>query len=88
MGTRAGNQRSSIFQGDDGRWYGFVTMGPSRWVRPDGSVDRRKRMAKTRPDAVPRARASDRSVQATASADWDEAPALDFSLDGDVTWNP
>lgn len=52
MGTRAGNQRSSIFQGDDGRWYGFVTMG----IRADGSVDRRKRTAKTRADVVRKVR--------------------------------
>lgn len=44
MGTRAGNLRSSIYQGGDGRWYGFVTMG----IRPDGSVDRRKRSGPSR----------------------------------------
>ena len=48
MGTRAGNMRSSIFKGNDGRWYGFVTMG----LRPDGSVDRRKRTAKTRVQVI------------------------------------
>ena len=56
MGTRAGNQRSSIFVGADGRYYGFVTMG----IRPDGSVDRRKRTGKTHADVVRKVRALER----------------------------
>ena len=56
MGTRAGNQRSSIFLGNDGRYYGFVTMG----IRPDGSVDRRKRTGKTHADVVRKVRALER----------------------------
>ena len=56
MGTRAGNQRSSIFVGVDGRYYGFVTMG----IRPDGSVDRRKRTGKTHADVVRKVRALER----------------------------
>jgi integrase len=35
--TRKPNGRSSIFQGSDGLWHGFVTMG----LKPDGSSDRR-----------------------------------------------
>lgn len=56
MGTRAGNQRSSIFQGNDGRWYGFVTMG----TRPDGSPDRRKRTGATRAEVVRKVRELER----------------------------
>lgn len=56
MGTRAGNQRSSIFLAGDGRWYGFVTMG----LRPDGSVDRRKRTGASRADVVRKVRALER----------------------------
>lgn len=56
MGTRAGNQRSSIFQGNDGRWYGFVTMG----IRPDGSSDRRKRTGATRAEVIRKVRELER----------------------------
>jgi len=35
--TRKPNGRSSIFEGSDGLWHGFVTMG----LKPDGSPDRR-----------------------------------------------
>lgn len=35
--TRKPNGRSSIFEGGDGVWHGFVTMG----IKPDGSPDRR-----------------------------------------------
>src|ERR1700683_3328329 len=43
MGKRTPNLRSSIYQGADGRWHGWVTMG----VKDDGSPDRRHRTAKT-----------------------------------------
>jgi len=43
MGKRTPNLRSSIYQGADGRWHGWVTMG----VKEDGSPDRRHRTAKT-----------------------------------------
>ncbi len=56
MGTRAGNQRSSVFQGNDGRWYGFVTMG----IRSDGSPDRRKRTGATRAEVVRKVRELER----------------------------
>ena len=52
MDTRAGNQRSSIFQGNDGLWSGFVTIG----IRPDGSPDRRKRTGATRAEVVRKVR--------------------------------
>ncbi|GAA2292601.1 hypothetical protein GCM10010149_45360 [Nonomuraea roseoviolacea subsp. roseoviolacea] len=37
------NGRSSIYLGTDGYWHGWVTIG----IKPDGSPDRRHRMAKT-----------------------------------------
>ncbi len=37
------NGRSSIYLGNDGYWHGWVTVG----IKPDGSPDRRHRMAKT-----------------------------------------
>jgi hypothetical protein len=43
MGTRKGNLESTIYQTEDGRWHGRVTMG----VKADGSEDRRHREAKT-----------------------------------------
>ena len=57
MGTRAGNQRSSVFRGGDGRWYGFVTMG----TKPDGSSDRRKRGGSTLTEVTRKVRALERS---------------------------
>lgn len=41
--SRKPNGRSSIYQGADGRWHGYVTMG----VKDDGSPDRRHRTGKT-----------------------------------------
>lgn len=85
MGTRAGNQRSSIFQGNDGRWYGFVTMG----IRPNGAPDRRKRSAATRAEvtrkvaALEKLRANQNALPAGQSqrletwlTDWLKATAL------------
>jgi integrase len=40
---RKPNERSSIYEGSDGYWHGWVTVG----VKADGSPDRRHRMAKT-----------------------------------------
>lgn len=42
-GTRKPNGRSSIYQGSDGLWHGWVLMG----VKDDGSPDRRHRQGKT-----------------------------------------
>src|SRR5437588_4670754 len=41
--TRKPNRRSSIFEGADGLWHGYVTMG----LKPDGSPDRRHVKRKT-----------------------------------------
>lgn len=43
MGNRSPNLRSSIYQGSDGRWHGWVTVG----IKDDGSPDRRHRTGKT-----------------------------------------
>lgn len=57
MGTRAANNRSSVFQSSaDGRWYGFVTMG----TKPDGSADRRKRSGRTQAEVVRKVRELER----------------------------
>lgn len=45
MSPRKSNLESTIYFGDDGWWHGRVTMG----VLPDGSPDRRHRMARTEP---------------------------------------
>ena len=45
MSPRKSNLESTIYLGDDGWWHGRVTMG----VHPDGSPDRRHRMARTEP---------------------------------------
>ena len=85
MGTRVGNQRSSIFRGNDGRWYGFVTMG----IRANGAPDRRKRGAATRAEvtrkvaALEKLRANQNALPAGQSqrletwlTDWLKATAL------------
>ena len=43
MSRRTPNLRSSIYQGEDRRWHGWVTVG----IRDDGSPDRRHRTAMT-----------------------------------------
>src|ERR1700722_9693978 len=43
MAKRAPNLRSSIYEGEDGYWHGWVTVG----IKDDGSPDRRHRMGKT-----------------------------------------
>lgn len=45
---RKPNGRSSIFEGSDGLWHGFVTMG----FKPDGSPDRRHVKRKTEGEAT------------------------------------
>ncbi|MFK0281918.1 tyrosine-type recombinase/integrase [Streptomyces sp. NPDC090499] len=46
--TRQPNGRSSIYQGNDGKWHGRVTVG----VRDDGSPDRRHVERKTRAEVT------------------------------------
>ncbi|MCW8383412.1 tyrosine-type recombinase/integrase [Streptomyces justiciae] len=46
--SRQPNGASSIFQGKDGRWHGYVTVG----VKDDGSPDRRHISRKTRPEVT------------------------------------
>src|SRR6266496_3918534 len=49
---RTPNLRSSIYQGSDGRWHGWVTMG----LRDDGSPDRRHRTGRTEADVTEKVR--------------------------------
>jgi integrase len=51
-GSRKPNLRSSIYQGRDGKWHGWVTMG----VRVDGSPDRRHRSGATEPEVTVKVR--------------------------------
>ena len=76
MGTRAGNQRSSIFQGNDGCWYGFVTMG----IRPDGSPDRRKRSGATRAEVVRKVRELERQRTEQSALPAGRSPRLEAWL--------
>ncbi|MFE7949945.1 tyrosine-type recombinase/integrase [Streptomyces sp. NPDC057426] len=46
--SRQPNGGSSIFQGKDGRWHGYVTVG----VKDDGNPDRRHVSRKTRPEVT------------------------------------
>lgn len=46
--SRQPNGGSSIFQGKDGRWHGYVTVG----VKDDGTPDRRHVSRKTRPEVT------------------------------------
>ncbi len=68
MGTRAGNMRSSIYQGSDGRWYGYVTMG----IKPDGAPDRRKRSGPSRQAVTRKVRELERKrdEQSALPAGW------------------
>ena len=51
-GSRKPNLRSSIYQGSDGRWHGWVTMG----VRADGEPDRRHRTGATEAEVTKKVR--------------------------------
>jgi integrase len=51
-GTRAPNMAASVYQGNDGRWHGRVTMG----VRDNGTPDRRHVSAKTEADVLRKVR--------------------------------
>ncbi|WP_159807538.1 hypothetical protein [Cellulomonas citrea] len=76
MGTRAGNQRSSIIMGGDGRWYGFATMG----LRPDGSVDRRTRTGASHAEVVRKVRALERERSAQSALPAGRSPRLETWL--------
>ncbi|MEU6755322.1 hypothetical protein ABZ936_02800, partial [Streptomyces sp. NPDC046685] len=46
--SRQPNGASSIFQGKDGRWHGYVTVG----TKDNGNLDRRHVSRKTRPEVT------------------------------------
>ncbi|MFJ8742388.1 tyrosine-type recombinase/integrase [Embleya sp. NPDC127516] len=58
--TRQPNGASSIFQGNDGRWHGYVTVG----VKDNGRPDRRHVSAKTRTETTKKVRALERARDA------------------------
>ncbi|OHV44898.1 site-specific integrase [Pseudofrankia sp. BMG5.36] len=55
-GTRAPNGAASIYEGNDGRWHGRVTMG----VRDNGTPDRRHVSAKTETEVITKVRKLER----------------------------
>ncbi len=59
-GTRAPNGAATIYQGNDGRWHGRVTMG----VRDDGRPDRRHVSAKTEAEVREKVRELERDRDA------------------------
>jgi integrase len=52
MSKRKPNLRSSIYEGADGRWHGWITMG----LKDDGSPDRRHRTGKTEAEVTEKVR--------------------------------
>ncbi|HRA50206.1 site-specific integrase [Actinotalea sp.] len=81
MGTRAANNRSSVFQSTDGRWYGFVTMG----TKPDGSSDRRKRSGRTQAEVTHKVRALERVRDEAAKIPAGRSPRLSDWLEDWLT---
>jgi hypothetical protein len=51
-GRRKPNLQSSVYQGSDGKWHSWVTMG----VRPDGKPDRRHREGATETEVTRKVR--------------------------------
>ena len=72
MGTRAANNRSSVFQSTDGRWYGFVTMG----TKPDGSAERRERSGRTQAEVARKVRVLERLRDENAKVAAGRSPRL------------
>ena len=72
MSGRSSNGRSSIYQGADGRWHGWVTMG----TKPDGRLDRRHRMAATRNEVTAKVRELERSRESGAFGDVGKVPTV------------
>ncbi|MGQ0629416.1 MAG: tyrosine-type recombinase/integrase [Sporichthyaceae bacterium] len=70
--TRSANGRSSIYQGADGYWHGWVTVG----VTADGSPDRRHRKAKTKAEATRRVRDLERQRDSGQTTKSGQAPTV------------
>ncbi|TDW91275.1 site-specific integrase [Kribbella sp. VKM Ac-2566] len=58
--AKSANQRSSIYEGTDGYWHGWVTVG----VKANGKPDRRHRMAKTQAEVTEKVRDLERKRDA------------------------
>jgi hypothetical protein len=71
-GRRKPNLRSSIYQGSDGKWHGYVTMG----IRPDGKPDRRHREGKTEPEVTRKVRELETKRDAGSTSKPGRAPTL------------
>jgi len=72
MARRAANGESSIHQGADGRWHGYVTVG----LRPGARADRRHVSAATRAGTVSKVRDLERQRDAGLTATAGPAPTL------------
>src|SRR5215813_4676395 len=57
MPDRKPNRRSSIYQGQDGWWHGWVTVG----IKDDGSPDRRHRKGRTEAEVTRKVRELERT---------------------------
>ncbi len=72
MSKRAASGESSIHQGTDGRWHGYVSMGLKR----DGERDRRHVSGQRRADVVRKVRALEASRDAGVVQAGGRAPTV------------
>lgn len=72
MGTRKPNQRSSIFEGADGYWHGYVTVGH----KPDGRLDRRHLQATTEAGVTTKVRKLERDRERGETKKAGRAPTV------------
>lgn len=73
---RAANGRSSVYQGEDGRWHGRVTMG----VRDDGRSDRRHVSGRTQREVAQKVRALERARDSGQASAAGRAPTVETWL--------
>lgn len=71
--SRASNGRSSIYQSDDGRWHGWVTIG----VKANGTPDRRHRVGKTQKALTAKVRKLERERDAGTVLDPGRPPTVE-----------
>jgi hypothetical protein len=76
-GTRASNGESSIYQGSDGRWHGWVSMG----TKEGGVPDRRHVTGKTRAVVARKVRELEKKREAGLVARTGRPPTLGEWLD-------
>lgn len=73
MGKRKPNMRSSVYEGSDGRWHGWVTMG----VRGDGTPDRRHRTGRTEAEVTRKVQELERQRDKGNAANAGRAPTVE-----------